>query len=713
MGSATEAAALSQRLRVSVLLLDHASATRSADKRDFRTLLARAVYAESARRVGNKVAWARKSARRCARALAGAAFDFEGGSSGLCGFIDMYEQSPGAKKAPFQVWDASMLIQQILTDPLLSCYSTVVVDNFDDRTLEIDMLSALLRKIVVHRKDLHVLVLCDSERSCDFVCSRFNRYVSKVGDNAAPGSNKDGASSKSEAIAQVLDCRRADTDRRLIDYLYRESPCGNIVNECAQLVTQIHLEKSLASGNNIAVILPSEELVNECIAKLQDRSGLDNLVVYKWVESRSDKPIHIGAADQGTRNCILISNVLESKATLLSASFHGVAYAIDSLLTVRTCFDTTSGVSRTNVVAVTKPEASNRARLAQRVVMRLCTENAYKNLEDSLPPEMQRSDIAASLLLLKALHVENVVRFEFLSPPSAQSMEKALNDLHAYKAIDDAGHITFPLGHRMASLLPLAPQYAKLLLSSLDMGCTVEALTLVAFLSALEEGSLFSSRRASQSQLRDKIDTTISTFGAKEGDLVFYLNIFNAWSKLTKSKRSNWCDAHGLNPATLDRTSHIRRSLMTRLGQVAPTTFLSCFHDVETLQKCICSAFFTFAAHLSRDGRTYVSLAHNSLSFEIHSSSLFFRFGGAPPAWIVVPSFAGKLHHITALRSEWLLEVAPHFYSDSARAAQTEAHAETFRIRPFAQHLAELEPGVKRARKEPKSVDDFLSSVRF
>ena len=56
------------------------------------------------------------------------------------------------------------------------------------------------------------------------------------------------------------------------------------------------------------------------------------------------------------------------------------------------------------------------------------------------------SNLASVLLQLKALGVDNVLRFPFVSPPPAQSMARALEFLFALGALDDHCKLTEPLG---------------------------------------------------------------------------------------------------------------------------------------------------------------------------------------------------------------------------------------------------------------------------
>ena len=84
---------------------------------------------------------------------------------------------------------------------------------------------------------------------------------------------------------------------------------------------------------------------------------------------------------------------------------------------------------------------------------------------------MQRTDLAAAVLQLKALGIHNVVRFEFPSAPPSKNLISCLELLYALGAIDDRGQLTSPLGENMAEM-PIHPTLSKMLLTSGEFGCS-------------------------------------------------------------------------------------------------------------------------------------------------------------------------------------------------------------------------------------------------
>lgn len=77
------------------------------------------------------------------------------------------------------------------------------------------------------------------------------------------------------------------------------------------------------------------------------------------------------------------------------------------------------------------------------------------------PPELTRSDISLYLLQLKALGIDNLAKFDFMSPPPSELMIRALEFLFCSKAIEDEGRLTRPMGARMAEV-PLDPVMAAI-----------------------------------------------------------------------------------------------------------------------------------------------------------------------------------------------------------------------------------------------------------
>lgn len=100
-------------------------------------------------------------------------------------------------------------------------------------------------------------------------------------------------------------------------------------------------------------------------------------------------------------------------------------------------------------------------RVSAGVCFRLYTEDAFASLEEASTPEILRVNLAQVVLMLKGMGVHNPADFDYLTPPSKQSLKKACELLYALEALDDQLELT-EYGKKMAKL-PVDPIFAHLL----------------------------------------------------------------------------------------------------------------------------------------------------------------------------------------------------------------------------------------------------------
>jgi pre-mRNA-splicing factor ATP-dependent RNA helicase DHX16 len=126
---------------------------------------------------------------------------------------------------------------------------------------------------------------------------------------------------------------------------------------------------------------------------------------------------------------------------------------------------------------ISRASANQRSGRAGRVgpgkAFRLYTKWAYNNelLEDTIP-EIQRTNLGNVVLMLKSLGINQLLQFDFLDPPPAETMVKALETLYALGALNHKGELT-RLGRRMAEF-PVDPMLSKAIIQSEAFNCTDE-----------------------------------------------------------------------------------------------------------------------------------------------------------------------------------------------------------------------------------------------
>ena len=149
-------------------------------------------------------------------------------------------------------------------------------------------------------------------------------------------------------------------------------------------------------------------------------------------------------------------------------------------------------------------------------------------------PEIQRTNLASTILTLKAMGVNDLIGFDFMDPPPAATMLTALEQLYALGALDDEGLLT-RIGRKMADF-PLDPPLSKMLIKSVDYGCSEEALTIVAMLQA--GGQVYYRPKDKQAQA----DAKKAKFHQPEGDLLTLLVCLVTRTLLTCQGSVQWLE---------------------------------------------------------------------------------------------------------------------------------------------------------------------------
>jgi len=92
-------------------------------------------------------------------------------------------------------------------------------------------------------------------------------------------------------------------------------------------------------------------------------------------------------------------------------------------------------------------------------------------------PEIQRTNMATTVLSLKAMGINDLLAFDFMDPPPMETLITAMESLYQLGALDDEGLLT-RLGRRMAEF-PLDPMLCKMLIMSVQLVSACLCITVV------------------------------------------------------------------------------------------------------------------------------------------------------------------------------------------------------------------------------------------
>jgi ATP-dependent helicase HrpB len=181
----------------------------------------------------------------------------------------------------------------------------------------------------------------------------------------------------------------------------------------------------------------------------------------------------------GTRRIVLATNIAETSLTLA-----GVRVVVDSGLVRRLRFDPVTGMSRLELVRISRASADQRqgraARLGPGVCYRLWSEAAHRSLAPFTPPEITEADLAPLALELAGWGVRDAATLKWLDPPPPALLASARDLLGRLGALDDDGRITRH-GRDMARL-SVHPRVAHMLLRARQLGALALGAELAAVL---------------------------------------------------------------------------------------------------------------------------------------------------------------------------------------------------------------------------------------
>jgi len=528
------------------------------------------------------------------------------------------------------------LVREMMSDPLLEKYSVLMLDEVHERTLFTDIVIGLLKKILKRRQDLRLIIssaTLDANKYKDFfnLKSHFN---------------------KKDDTSVILNVEGRTFP---VEIFYTQNSLPNYIQGCVNTVMEIH--KNEPTGD-ILLFLTGQDEVESAVDQinqelLNDKTLQEKLMVlplYGGLSIQEQLKV-FQRTPPNTRKVVVSTNVAEASVTI-----NGIVYVIDCGFVKLRAYNGSTGLDSLVITPTSQASAGQRAGRAGRVrsgkAFRLYSEEEFEKLDKFTVPEIQRTNMAPVVLLLKSLGINNVLRFGFLSRPPAQLMIQGVELLFALGAIDENANLTDPIGIQMAEF-PLDPMLAKMLLSSEKFGCSDEACTLGAMLQ-VENVFFFSSHKKREAAIAKL------KFSVFEGDHLTLINVYRAFVR--HKKNAQWCHSNFLNYKALSRVDKIRNQLISLLRRYN-LSIVSCGDDDEAIRKCIIAGFFANVARYHPSGE-YRSIRNNH-SLHLHPTSVL-STERKPPKYLifhqVLCTSKDFMRDVTVIKLPWLLELAPLYY---------------------------------------------------
>jgi ATP-dependent helicase HrpB len=341
-----------------------------------------------------------------------------------------------------------ILTRRLIADPALSGVGAVVLDEFHERHLAADVAIALLRRLKrTTRPELKIVVMSatlDAAHVASYLDAPVVTSLGKQFDVSveyAPAADE--RPLESRVASAVRDLVVHDVPGDILVFLPGAAEirramerCSRLADDATLLLVALHGDLALAA---------------------QDRALLP--------------------ADR--RKVIFSTNVAETSITI-----EGVAAVVDSGLARVARHNPWSGRSSLEVAKVSQSSATQRAGRAGRLgpgrAIRLYTRGDHDARPEHDTPEIERADLAETMLFLGSMGALDSVSFAWLTAPPAVAVDGARQLLRRLDAVGAGGEIT-DLGRHMLRF-PLPPRLSRLVMEAAERGAANEGCLLAAIL---------------------------------------------------------------------------------------------------------------------------------------------------------------------------------------------------------------------------------------
>ncbi|CAM9011233.1 unnamed protein product [Wickerhamomyces anomalus] len=519
-----------------------------------------------------------------------------------------------------------ILLRETLVDSDLEKYSCIIMDEAHERTLSTDVLMGLFKNLLARRRNLKLIIT-----SATMNADRFSRFFGDAPQFTIPGRTFP------------------------VDIMFSKFTVEDYVESAVKQALTIHLQSG--PGDILIFMTGQEDVEVTCevladrLKQLDDPPPLEILPIYASLPAEQQQKI-FKKTKPGYRKVVVATNIAETSLTV-----DGISFVIDPGYSKLKVYNARIGLESLAITPISVANANQRAGRAGRTgpgsCYRLYTEKAAR--EEMYPqtvPEIQRTNLANTLLLLKSLGVDDLIKFPFLDPPPKETITASLYELWSIGALDNFGKLT-PLGRQMAQF-PIQPALSKLLLIASQNGCSEEMVIIVSMLSA---PSVFYRPKERQ----EESDLSRSRFFVPESDHLTLLNVYSQWKANNFS--DFWCKKHFLHSKSLKKAKDIKEQIeLIMKSNKVPVT--SSGYEWDVVRKCICSGYFYQAAKVHGFGE-FVNL-RTGMKLQLHPTSALFGMSDLPQYVVyheLMLTTKEYISTVTAVDPLWLVEYGGVFYS--------------------------------------------------
>jgi len=404
-----------------------------------------------------------------------------------------------------------ILLAETQSDPYFDQYDTIILDEAHERSLNVDFLIGYLRRLLSRRPDLRLVIT-----SATIDAARFAEHFSTaVG--PAPVIEVSGRTYPVDVLWRPMG---PDDDGNEPDL---QSAVRAAVEEAA------HIDRG-----DMLIFMPTERDIHETAKTLRarplpgDATGKETeiLPLYARLSIQEQQRVFQPGPK---RRVVIATNVAESSLTVPR-----VRFVIDPGTARISRYSPRSKTQRLPIEAVSQASADQRkgrcGRVGPGICVRLFGEEDFLGRDRFTMPEIQRTNLAAVILQMKALRLGELDDFPLIDPPKSDAIRDGYQTLFELGAIDEHHELT-EIGRRL-SRLPVDPRIGRMIVAAIDEGCLHEILIIAAALEVQDP-------RERPLEKQEAADKAHAQFADEQSDFLSYLKIWDFYHELKETLSRN------------------------------------------------------------------------------------------------------------------------------------------------------------------------------
>ena len=517
-----------------------------------------------------------------------------------------------------------ILLAEIKSDPFLSHYDTLILDEAHERSLNIDFLLGYMKWLLPKRPDLKLIVT-----SATIDPDRFSKHF----DNA-PVINVSGRTYPVEMRYRPMGVDSEQGEQDMV---------RGIVNAADEL----HRDRA----GDILVFLSGEREIREAAEALRKHhpAGYDILPLYSRLSGKEQAEIF---KPHKKLRIVLATNVAETSLTV-----PGIRCVIDTGLARISRFSQRSKIQQLPIEPISQASANQRSgrcgREADGICIRLYSEEDFKQRPEFTDPEILRTNLAAVILQMKSLRLSEISHFPFIEPPADKMIRSGIRSLHELGALDEQERVT-QIGRRLTQF-PLDPQFGRMLLAAQEHQCLDEVLTIVSALSIQDP----------RERPSDKAKYADEKHKAYQNETSDFLSFLTLWREIRRQKKElsnnqfrKYCRENFLAYMRIKDWEDIRRQLHDLVRKELQMALNTQEASDDSIHQALLSGLVTRIGYKHEQSEY---LGARNLKFYIHPASALFK---KQPTWLMAAEQVETTRvygrTIASIKPEWVEKAAAH-----------------------------------------------------